>query len=60
MLFEPYVCFHIFYKFGAFLGNSCCSLSLRYVFLVKVPNCHFSCFPPRFMEWEFLSDCVFS
>ena len=49
MLLEPYVRFHISVKFrllsGRLLGNSC-SLGLRYVFLVLVPKCHFSFFPP--------------
>ena len=28
--------------------------------LVSVPNCWFGFFPPRFLEWESLSDCTFS
>ena len=29
-------------------------------FLLEVPNCQFSVFPPRFLEWEFLSDITVS
>ena len=41
------------------IGNSC-SFGLRYVFQVLVPNCQFSFFPPRILEFDFLSDCAFS
>ena len=37
-----------------------CSFGLRYVFMVKVPDCKFGFFPPRFLEWESFSDCAFS
>ena len=49
MLFEPYVVFIFLVLFGwpsgRLLGNSC-SLGLRLVFMVRVPKCHFSFFPP--------------
>ena len=35
-----------------------CSLCLRYVFLVQVPQCKFRFSHPRFLDWEFLSDCA--
>ena len=45
MLFEPYVSFLVLVQLGwlsgRLLGNSCL-LGLRYVFLVYVPECHFS------------------
>ena len=37
-----------------------CSLGLRYVLPVSVPDCQFSFFPPRFSEYEFHSDCPIS
>ena len=61
MLFVAYVLFHILVKFGYLserLLQISCSLDLRYVFLVKVPDYKFSVFPSRASEWEFLSDRV--
>ena len=64
MLFEPLYVFIFLVKFGLLsgrlLGNSCL-LGLRYVCLLYVPQCHFIFFStPRFLEWEFLSDCAIS
>ena len=35
-----------------------CSFGLRYVFMVQVPDYYLVFSPPRFLEWESLSDCV--
>ena len=55
MLLETYVRFYILVQFvclsGRLLGNSC-SLGLRYVFLVKVPMCHFSFFFSPLCLWS--------
>ena len=65
VLFAPYGRFHILVVVnfrllsGRLLGNGC-SLGLQYVFLVQVSGFQISFFPPRFLEWEFLSDCAFS
>ena len=53
------MCVFIFLVSGHLLGNSC-SLGLRYVFLVYVPNCQFTFFLSWFLEWDFLSDCTIS
>ena len=63
MLFEPFVRLNILSSVLVTewppLGNSW-SLGLRYVFLVYVRKCHFSFSNPRFIEWEYLSDCAIS
>ena len=66
MLFEPYVRFHILVQFGYLNGHllgSSCSLGLRifsqkswYKYLSVILVFH----NPRFLEWEFLSDCAIS
>ena len=63
MLFEPLCTFSYFSSVriteGHLLGNSC-SLSLRYVFLVKVPKYHFSFFQPLVCGVGIFSDCAIS
>ena len=57
MLFEPYVRFHILIKLGYNLGIAAHSAYDRfsrnkYQIVILV-------FPiPRFLEWEFISDCA--
>ena len=64
MPFEPYVRFLIFSSVRVTewppIGEKLLTrLTIR--FLVYVPKCHFSLFPtPRFMKWEYLSDCDIS
>ena len=51
------------FKFGwlsGHLSGKWLPIRLTIFFLVQVPDCKFSFFPPRFLEWEFISYCAIS
>ena len=64
MLLAPYVYFHIFSKvkvtewppIGKIAAHSAYEMFSWYKYLIV----SFVFFPPRFLEWESLSDCAFS
>ena len=52
-LFEPYVRFQFWWLSGRPIAEKSCSLALRYVFIVLVPNCQFSFFSTSFFFFFF-------